>query len=57
MSGQTIQVVLNGVVVNEFLKTDPNCDLSRGFLGIQNHGTDDQVFYRNIQIKELGGAP
>jgi cytochrome c len=55
--GQTIQVVLNGVVINEFLSTDPNRDLSQGFVGIQNHGTDDQVFYRNIRIKDLGGAP
>jgi cytochrome c len=46
-------VFLNGVLINDFVSTDPNRDLAQGFVGIQNHGEGDDVFYRNIRIKEL----
>src|SRR5699024_10257940 len=34
---------------------DPARDLSEGFIGIQNHGSGESVYYRNIQIDELDG--
>ncbi|MDQ3788633.1 MAG: DUF1080 domain-containing protein, partial [Actinomycetota bacterium] len=51
--GQTIKVFLNGVLINDFTSTDPARDLTQGFVGIQNHGNGDDVWFRNIQIKEL----
>ncbi|MET0131973.1 MAG: ThuA domain-containing protein [Kibdelosporangium sp.] len=51
--GQTIQVVLNGVVINDFVSSDPNRDLTQGFVGLQNHGNGDDVSFRNVRIKEL----
>ncbi|PXY24440.1 ThuA domain-containing protein [Prauserella flavalba] len=53
VQGQTIKVYLNGVLINDFVSTDPARDLAQGFIGIQNHGNGDDVFYRDIQIKEL----
>ena len=53
VKGQTIKVVLNGTVVNEFTSTDPARDISQGFIGIQNHGAGEAVSYRDIRIKEL----
>ena len=43
---------LNGTKINEWLEVDPNVDLAQGYIGIQNHGVDDDVFFRNIRIKE-----
>ncbi len=56
VQGQTIKVVLNGTVVNEFTSTDPARDISQGFVGIQNHGAGEAVSYRDIRIKELDAA-
>jgi len=53
VKGQTIKVVLNGTVVNQFTSTDPARDISTGFVGVQNHGAGEAVSYRNIRIKEL----
>jgi len=53
VQGQTIKVYLNGALVNDFVSTDPARDLTQGFVGIQNHGDGDDVFFRNIQIKEI----
>ncbi|RZQ64444.1 DUF1080 domain-containing protein [Amycolatopsis suaedae] len=55
--GQRITVVLNGTVINEFTSTDPNRDLTQGFVGLQNHGNGDDVSFRNVQIKELDVTP
>jgi glucose/arabinose dehydrogenase len=55
--GQTIQVLLNGVVINDFVSTDPNRDLTQGFIGLQNHGNGDDVSFRNVRIKELETVP
>jgi cytochrome c len=51
--GQTIRVYLNGVLINDFTSTDPARDLRQGFVGIQNHGNGDDVWFRNIQVKEI----
>ena len=53
VQGQTIKVYLNDVLINDFVSTDPNRDLTQGFVGIQNHGDGDDVSFRDIQIMEL----
>ncbi len=51
VDGKNIKVFLNGTLVNDFTSTDPARDISRGFVGIQNHGGGEAVSYRNIRIK------
>ncbi|WP_041322586.1 ThuA domain-containing protein [Saccharomonospora viridis] len=50
---QTIQVYLNDTLINDFVSTDPNRDLTQGFVGLQNHGDEDEVWFRNVQIRDL----
>jgi hypothetical protein len=57
VEGEHLQVFLNGVKINDFTNTDPVRSLTSGHIGIQNHGTGDDVSFRNIRIKELGGPP
>ncbi|MEH0842081.1 ThuA domain-containing protein [Micromonospora sp. CPCC 205711] len=56
VEGERLQVFLNGSKINDFTNTDPARSLA-GHIGIQNHGTGDDVSFRNIRIKELGGTP
>jgi cytochrome c len=49
----TITVVLNGVTINEWVDDDPNVDLDQGYIGLQNHGNGDDVWFRNVRVKEL----
>jgi type 1 glutamine amidotransferase len=56
VEGERLQVLLNGVKINDFTNTDPVRSLSSGYVGIQNHGTGDDVSFRNLRIKELGGT-
>jgi type 1 glutamine amidotransferase len=56
VEGERLQVLLNGVKINDFVNTDPARSLTSGHIGIQNHGTGDDVSFRNIRIKELGGT-
>ncbi|MGI6879681.1 family 16 glycoside hydrolase [Microbacterium sp. gxy059] len=53
VSGQNIKVLLNGELVNDFDSPHPERDLSSGFIGIQNHGPGETVFFRDVQIKEI----
>ncbi|WP_328726657.1 ThuA domain-containing protein [Streptomyces sp. NBC_00259] len=53
VQGERLQVFLNGVKINDFTNTDPVRSLKDGYVGIQNHGADDQVSFRNIQLREL----
>ncbi|MGH2824950.1 MAG: ThuA domain-containing protein [Thermoleophilaceae bacterium] len=46
-----IIVYLNGVKINEWIDDDPNVDLATGYIGVQNHGSDD-VFFRSIRISD-----
>jgi type 1 glutamine amidotransferase len=55
VEGERLRVWLNGVKINDFTNTDPARSLRDGHLGIQNHGADDQVSFRDIRIKELPG--
>ncbi|SDT04936.1 ThuA domain-containing protein [Actinoplanes derwentensis] len=56
VQGQRLQVLLNGVKINDFTNTDPVRDLA-GHVGLQNHGDGDDVSFRNVRIKELGTPP
>ncbi|GAA4973698.1 ThuA domain-containing protein [Actinoplanes utahensis] len=55
VEGQRLQILLNGVKINDFTNTDPARDLD-GHIGLQNHGDGDDVSFRNIRIKDLGGG-
>ena len=48
-----IRVWINGELVNEFESTDPGRDLSSGHVGLQNHGADDLVWFRDVQVTDL----
>ncbi|MDY7085310.1 MAG: RICIN domain-containing protein, partial [Actinomycetota bacterium] len=56
VEGERLQVFLNGVRVNDFTNTDPARSLASGYIGLQNHGAGDDVSFRNVRIKELGGT-
>jgi Rib/alpha/Esp surface antigen-like repeat protein len=63
--GQTYTIIRNGEVINEFDNSpgqessragDPPTDLrqfSSGFIGLQNHGNNDLIEFRNIRVQEL----
>ncbi|MGW4565883.1 ThuA domain-containing protein [Streptomyces sp. NPDC004561] len=53
VEGERLRVWLNGVKINDFTNTDPARSLRDGHIGIQNHGTGDEVSFRDIRIKEL----
>ncbi|MEU1203382.1 ThuA domain-containing protein [Streptomyces sp. NPDC005813] len=53
VEGERLRVWLNGVKINDFTNTDPVRSLRDGHVGIQNHGADDQVSFRDVRIKEL----
>jgi type 1 glutamine amidotransferase len=53
VEGERLRVWLNGVKINDFTNTDPARSLRDGHFGIQNHGAEDQVSFRDIRIKEL----
>ncbi|GAA3208065.1 ThuA domain-containing protein [Actinocorallia longicatena] len=55
VEGERLQVFLNGVRINDFTNTDPARGLA-GYVGIQNHGTGDDVSFRDIRIRELTGG-
>ncbi|WP_460776330.1 ThuA domain-containing protein [Nocardiopsis nanhaiensis] len=48
-----IRVWINGELVNEFESTEPDRDLSSGHIGLQNHGDDDLVWFRDVQVTDL----
>jgi hypothetical protein len=63
--GQHYTITRNGVVINEFDNTpgkassrqgDPPTDLRQflsGYVGLQNHGTNDLIDIRNVRVREL----
>jgi hypothetical protein len=55
VNGENLQVFLNGRKINDFTNTDPVRSLA-GYVGIQNHGTGDDVRFRNVRIKPAGGT-
>ncbi|AYY15444.1 DUF1080 domain-containing protein [Actinobacteria bacterium YIM 96077] len=62
---QQYTIIRNGEVINEFDNSpgqessrdgDPPTDLRQfasGFIGLQNHGNDDLIEFRNIRVREL----
>ncbi len=56
VQGERVQVLLNGVKINDFVNTDTTRSLRRGHIGLQNHGAGDDVSFRNVRIKELNGG-
>jgi type 1 glutamine amidotransferase len=54
VEGERVQVFLNGAKINDFTNADPARSLVSGHIGIQNHGTGDDVSFRSVRIKELG---
>ncbi|WP_152189228.1 ThuA domain-containing protein [Georgenia satyanarayanai] len=53
VEGQNIKVFLNEVLVNDFDSTHPDRDLTSGFIGLQNHGEGDDVYFRNVRVADL----
>jgi cytochrome c len=53
VTGQRIQVLLNGTKINDYTSTDPARDLTKGYIGLQNHGDSDDVRFRNVRVKDL----
>ncbi len=57
VEGERLRVYLNGRLINDFTNTVANRSLAQGYIGLQNHGTGDDVSFRNVRIKELSGNP
>ncbi|MFI0511058.1 ThuA domain-containing protein [Streptomyces sp. WSLK1-5] len=57
VTGERLEILLNGVKINDFTNTDPVRSLQQGYIGIQNHGDGDDVAFRNIRIKPAGDTP
>ncbi|SEE54330.1 ThuA domain-containing protein [Jiangella alba] len=65
VEGQHYTIIRNGVVINEFDNVpgiessragDPPTDLRQflsGYIGLQNHGNNDQMEFRNVRVREL----
>ena len=53
VEGKRIRVYLNGALINDFTSTAPERMVTPSFIGLQNHGNGDDVWFRNVQIKNL----
>ncbi|WP_172382714.1 ThuA domain-containing protein [Streptomyces sp. MNP-20] len=56
VEGERLRIWLNGTLINDYTNTDPARSLLDGHIGIQNHGADDQVAFRDIRVKDLAAA-
>jgi PKD repeat protein len=57
LEDRRIVVRLNGQVINDYTaQSDAEAAqrFAHGYIGLQNHGTGDEVHFRNIQVKEHG---
>lgn len=66
MVGQQYTVLIDGEVINQFDNSIPKIasrngdpptmarQLAAGYIGLQTHGGNDRIRYREIQVKELG---
>ncbi|MFI2428131.1 lectin [Streptomyces sp. NPDC018955] len=54
VTGEWLEVFLNGRKINDFTNTDPARSLAQGHIGLQNHGDGDDAAFRNIRIKQAG---
>ncbi|MEV5883934.1 ThuA domain-containing protein [Streptomyces sp. NPDC052020] len=57
VTGERLEVFLNGRRINDFTNTDPARSLRQGHIGIQNHGDGDDVAFRDIRVQQPGGTP
>ncbi len=57
VEGERIRIYLNGTLINDFTNTDPARSLLDGYIGLQNHGADDVVSFRDVRIAELPAEP
>ncbi|MER6690275.1 ThuA domain-containing protein [Streptomyces minutiscleroticus] len=55
VEGERLRIWLNGVKINDFTNRDPARSLRDGHIGLQNHGAEDEVSFRNVRVKELTG--
>ncbi|MFD3540248.1 ThuA domain-containing protein [Streptomyces sp. NPDC058662] len=55
VTGERLEIFLNGSKINDFTNTDPARSLRQGHIGLQNHGDGDEVAFRNVRIKQGGG--
>ncbi|MFE5545587.1 ThuA domain-containing protein [Streptomyces sp. NPDC056534] len=55
VTGERLEVFLNGRKINDFTNTDPVRSLRQGHIGIQNHGDGDDVSFRHIRVEQRGG--
>jgi hypothetical protein len=53
VEGERLSVFLNGVRITDYTNTIPARSLTRGYVGIQNHGKGDHVSFRDIRVEEL----
>ena len=55
VEGKRIRIYLNDELVNDFTspETEPGRLTWPSYLGLQNHGNGESVFYRDVQLKEL----
>jgi hypothetical protein len=53
VEGKRIRVYLNGTLINDFTSTAPERMVMPSHIGLQNHGNGDDVWFRNVQIKNL----
>lgn len=53
VQGNRIKVYLNGALINDWTETDPNRLQQPSYIGLQNHGNGDEVFFRSIRVREL----
>ncbi|MFF3930471.1 ThuA domain-containing protein [Streptomyces hirsutus] len=54
VTGERLEIFLNGRKINDFTNTDPARSLQQGHIGLQNHGDGDDVAFRNVRIKTSG---
>ncbi|MGW2169325.1 ThuA domain-containing protein [Streptomyces sp. NPDC001705] len=57
VTGERLEIFLNGRKINDFTNTDPARSLRQGHVGIQNHGDGDTVSFRNIRAKVVNAGP
>ncbi|PSL06984.1 glucose/arabinose dehydrogenase [Haloactinopolyspora alba] len=53
VQGDRIQVFLNGVKINDYTDTDPARMNAPSYIGLQNHGGADDVYFRDVRIQEF----
>ncbi|MEU6062734.1 ThuA domain-containing protein [Streptomyces sp. NPDC047097] len=51
VTGERLELFLNGRKINDFTNADPARSLRQGHIGLQNHGAGDEVSFRDIRIK------